>query len=220
MCGAPVQLDYQVGRGDRPLVLILPFIVTALVIELTPGPNMAWLALLSATNGRRAGLAALVGIAMGLSLVGLAAAYGLAELIAASPNVARFLRWAGVLYMLWLAWDAWPRDLSGAAQAVEAVGSDLIYFRRGFLLNLLNPKAGLVFVSVLPEFFDPTKAALAQGVVLTLIYVAIATAVHLAIVLLAGLGEQWLTSGERERRLRQVFAVLLVGIALWLGLRS
>jgi threonine/homoserine/homoserine lactone efflux protein len=201
-------------------VLIISFIITAFVIELTPGPNMAWLALLSATNGRRAGLAALVGIALGLSLIGLAAAYGLAELIAASPNVARFLRWAGVLYMLWLAWDAWPRDLSGAAPSFEAAGSDAIYFRRGFLLNLLNPKAGLVFVSVLPEFFDPAKAALAQGVVLTFIYVAIATTVHLAIVLLAGLGQQWLTLGDRERRLRQGFAMLLVGIALWLGLRN
>lgn len=201
-------------------VLILPFIVTALIIELTPGPNMAWLALLSATAGRRAGVAALVGIAFGLSLIGLAAVYGLAELIAASPGVAQFLRWAGVAYMLWLAWDAWPRHLNIATPAIEEFGSDLKHFRRGLLLNLLNPKAGLVFVSVLPEFFDPSKAAVGQGIVLTFVYVAIATIVHLAIILLAGYGQQWLLLGERERRLRQVFAVLLIAIALWLGLRS
>lgn len=201
-------------------MLILSFILTVLVIELTPGPNMAWLALLSATNGRRAGLAALFGIACGLSLIGFAASYGLAAYIAASPNVAQLLRWAGVFYMLWLACDAWPRREIIAAPAIAARGSDLIHFRRGFLLNLLNPKAGLVFVSVLPEFFDPSRGALAQSLLLTIIYVLIATLVHLAIVLLAGLGQQWLQTGARERLLRQIFALLLVGIALWFALRT
>jgi threonine/homoserine/homoserine lactone efflux protein len=207
-------------KGDSLLVLIIPFIVTVLVIELTPGPNMAWLALISATSGRRAGLAALIGIALGLSMIGLIAAYGLAELIAASPKVAQILRWTGVLYMLWLAWDAWPRRLSRVSATIEATPSDAKHFRRGLLINLLNPKAGFVFVGVLPEFIDPSKAAVAQSLLLTILYVAIATAVHLVIVMLAGLGQQWLGTSGRERRLRQVFALLLVGIAIWFGLRS
>jgi threonine/homoserine/homoserine lactone efflux protein len=202
------------------LVLIIPFIVTVLVIELTPGPNMAWLALISATNGRRAGLAALIGIALGLSMIGLIAAYGLAEIIATSPKVAQILRWAGVLYMLWLAWDAWPRHLSSVSATIEAPRSDAKHFRRGLLINLLNPKAGFVFVGVLPEFIDPSKAAVAQSLLLTTLYVAIATAVHLVIVLLAGFGQQWLGTSGRERSLRQVFALLLVGIAIWFGMRS
>jgi threonine/homoserine/homoserine lactone efflux protein len=202
------------------LVLIVPFIVTALVIELTPGPNMAWLALISATNGRRAGLAALTGIALGLSMIGFVAAYGLAELIAASPKTAQILRWAGVCYMLWLAWDAWPRRLSRVSNTIEVALSDAKHFRRGLLINLLNPKAGFVFVGVLPEFIDPAKAALTQSLLLTIIYVAIATAVHLVIVMLAGLSQQWLQTSGREHRLRQVFALFLVGIAIWFGLRN
>jgi threonine/homoserine/homoserine lactone efflux protein len=218
-CGLLVQLDYQGEKGDRASVLIFPFIITALVIELTPGPNMAWLALLSATKGRRAGFAAVAGIALGLFVIGLVAAYGLAELIAVSPKIAQILRLAGILYMLWLAWDAWPRNSRPVADDIVTPPFDTTHFRRGLLLNLLNPKAGLVFVSVLPEFVDPTKAALTQSLLLTTIYVAIATAVHLMIVMLAGLGERWFQSKERERRLRQAFAVLLVVIAIWLGLR-
>ena len=61
---------------------LLTFAVTCLVIELTPGPNMAYLAILSATKGRRAGFAATLGVALGLSIVGLAAALGLTALIA------------------------------------------------------------------------------------------------------------------------------------------
>jgi threonine/homoserine/homoserine lactone efflux protein len=207
-------------KGDSLSVLIIPFIATVLVIELTPGPNMAWLALISATNGRRAGFAALIGIALGLSMIGLIAAYGLAELIAASPKVAQILRWAGVLYMLWLAWDAWPHRFNRVSTTIEAALSDVKHFRRGLLINLLNPKAGFVFVGVLPEFIDPSKAAVTQSLFLTTLYVAIATAVHLVIVMLAGLGQQWLGTSGREQPLRQVFALLLVGIAIWFGLRS
>ena len=83
------------------------FAVTCLVIELTPGPNMAYLAILSATKGRRAGFAATLGVALGLSIVGLAAVLGLTALIANSRMLYEILRWGGVVYLLWLAYEGW-----------------------------------------------------------------------------------------------------------------
>lgn len=83
------------------------FAVTCLVIELTPGPNMAYLAILSATKGRRAGFAATLGVALGLSIVGLAAVLGFTALIANSRMLYVILRWGGVVYLLWLAYEGW-----------------------------------------------------------------------------------------------------------------
>lgn len=87
--------------------LLLGFAITALIIELTPGPNMAWLALLSATEGRKAGLAATAGIAVGLLLIAAVSALGLAALIDNHPAIYETLRWAGALFLLYLAWEGW-----------------------------------------------------------------------------------------------------------------
>src|SRR5262245_32737332 len=86
---------------------LLAFAGTCLVVELTPGPNMAYLAVLSADKGRRAGFAAVAGIAVGLLIVGVGAALGLAALVASSRWLYEILRWCGAFYLLWLAWDAW-----------------------------------------------------------------------------------------------------------------
>jgi len=97
------------------------FALTCLVIELTPGPNMAYLAVLSAGNGRRAGFAATMGIALGLLIVGIGAALGLAALISSSNLLYEALRLGGIVYLLWLAWDGW-RDAAETSPA-RTVGS-------------------------------------------------------------------------------------------------
>ena len=74
--------------------MLASYVMTVLVIELTPGPNMAYLAALTLAAGRKAGLAAVAGVALGLSLIGIAAAAGLATLIAASPMIWGALRWS------------------------------------------------------------------------------------------------------------------------------
>ena len=76
----------------------LSFLLTAILIELTPGPNMAWIALTGASVGKRAALAATAGIALGLAVVGMVAAFGLAELAQASPYLFALLRYACPLY--------------------------------------------------------------------------------------------------------------------------
>jgi hypothetical protein len=82
--------------GAISFEILLAFTATCLVIEVTPGPNMAYLAVLSASKGRRAGFAATLGIALGLLIVGLAAALGLTAIITNSRWVYEALRWGGV----------------------------------------------------------------------------------------------------------------------------
>lgn len=125
------------------LPTVLSFAFASLIIELTPGPNMTYLALVAASDGRRAGFATVAGVALGLATIGLAAAFGVAQLVSASPIAYEILRWAGVLFLLYLAWDGWRGE--GDVVAV-ASNSDGRYFRRGLITNLLNPKAAVFYV--------------------------------------------------------------------------
>lgn len=191
--------------------LTMQFLLVALLVELTPGPNMTYLALVSASEGRRAGFATVAGVALGLAIIGAAAALGVAELIQASDLLYEALRWAGVLFLLYLAWEGW----SSGADVVANAGERGRYFTRGLITNLLNPKAGIFYISVLPTFIDPRIPPGPQAAVLTAIYVAIATAIHLAIVLLAGSLEPLLNDPARERITRRVLSALLACVALW-----
>lgn len=194
---------------------LLTFAVTCLVIELTPGPNMGYLAVLSASAGRRAGLAATLGVALGLLVVGVAAALGLTALVANSRMLYQALRWGGVLYLFWLAWEGWRGEEEtspGKARAEE--GSK--YFMRGLVTNLLNPKAGVFYIAVLPTFLNETRPLVGQTVVLSMIYVAVATLVHSTIVLLADAARPWLDDERRSTVVRRALSILLAGIAIWL----
>lgn len=191
------------------------FLATALLIELTPGPNMAWLALTSASQGRRAGLAAVAGIALGLAVLGTVSALGLAELAAASPLIFNLLRYAGVVYLLWLAWQAWSGEGEVSPGTAKDKAQLSAWFRHGLLLNLLNPKAAVFFIAVLPTYITPDALVPPQTFALSASYVVIATAIHVSIVLLAAQAHDWLSSRARQRIIRRCFAALLAAIAIW-----
>jgi threonine/homoserine/homoserine lactone efflux protein len=186
-----------------------------LVIELTPGPNMAYLAVLSASVGRRAGFAATLGVGSGLMIVGLAAALGLAALIASVRLLYEALRWGGVFYLFWLAWEGWRGDENTSPGPAKVTPADSKYFLRGLVTNLLNPKAGIFYLAVLPTFADEAQPVLGQTVTLSAIYVAVATGVHSTVVLLADVARPWLDQ-ERGAIVRRVLSLLLVAIAIWL----
>jgi threonine/homoserine/homoserine lactone efflux protein len=173
---------------------------------------MTWLALLSAREGRRAGLLAVAGISLGLALLAVAAATGVAGLITAYPIISEGLRWAGVIFLLYLAFDTW-RDEPASA------GTEDIHrpFRRGFIVNLLNPKAATVFIVLIPAAAG-ADTGLLPIVMLSLVYLLIATVVHALIVIFAGAFRQALINPRRERSVRHIFALALVGVALWFAL--
>jgi threonine/homoserine/homoserine lactone efflux protein len=194
------------------------FALTSLLVELTPGPNMTYLALIAATEGRQRGFAAVAGVALGLAVMGLAAALGLAAVIAESPVVYQVLRWCGVGYLLWLAWEAWHGG--EAADGMAAPGASLgRYFRRGLVTNLLNPKAAVFFVAVLPGFLAASPG-LGDTLVLSAVYVAVATLVHGGIVGVAGAAADWLADTRRAERVRRFMALALVGVAVWMAAKT
>ena len=177
---------------------------------------MAYLAALSLSQGVRAGIAAVAGIALGLSVYGVAASLGLSAVIENSTFLYEALRWGGVAYLLWLAWDAWAAEREVAPEAVEGGISPWTAFQRGLITNLLNPKAAVFYVAVLPDFVQVGRGSVAaQTLMLSAIYVGIATAIHLIIVLLASRLQSAIATPEQRRTVRRVLAVLLAAIAVW-----
>nr|WP_287305565.1 LysE family transporter [Mesorhizobium sp.] len=107
--------------------------------------------------------------------------------------------------------------IAGKALDVPAAGASFLrHFRRGLITNLLNPKAAIFFVAVLPKFVDPTQRQESQLLLLVAIYVGIATAVHAAVVLLASLLQPMFTRPALRRGSSAVSALLLGGVAIWL----
>jgi threonine/homoserine/homoserine lactone efflux protein len=194
--------------------LILSFALAAFLIELTPGPNMSYLAIATLKHGRHAGFATIAGVALGLSVVGIIAAAGLSTIVSNSPMLYDGLRYIGLLFFLYLAFEAWRDPAPGAEQQT---GSG--HFMRGLMSNLLNPKAATFYLAVLPRFIDPTGNVFSQTLTLTAIYVAIATAIHIVIVMLAGALRPYI-DGKYERIARRTMAVLLVMVAVWFAMST
>jgi threonine/homoserine/homoserine lactone efflux protein len=189
----------------------IPFLVASLLIELTPGPNMTYLALVAAGEGRRAGFLTLLGISLGLSILGVIAAFGAAEIILSSTVVYEGLRWAGIAFLLYLAWEGWSKGTDVVSRPSEGATR---HFARGLIANLLNPKAGIFYLSILPTFIVPVNT-MQQAYIFTALYVLVATGVHFLIVILAGSFERFLKQPGRERIARRVLSVLLAAVALW-----
>lgn len=203
------------------LLTLLPFALASLIIEITPGPNMTYLIAMSLHRGRRIGLAAVAGIALGLAAVGIAAAFGLTAIISESRLLYEALRWAGVVYFIWLAVDMWR----GKEDAPSVVGDGHLRelrraFRRGFVTNLLNPKAAIFYMVALPTFVRPEGNVLGQTLILTAVYVAVATVVHSALALLAGASKSLLGGKTRQQKVRRSLAVALLFVAAWVAIST
>jgi len=196
--------------------ILPPFIIASILIELTPGPNMAYLAQVALDRGRLAGLAVVAGVALGLTIIGALAALGLGALIDSNEWVYQALRWAGAAYLLWLAWDAWQaasQEEAGMAPPSARIGT---LFSRGLIANLLNPKAAVFYVAMLPQFLRPELGSLGwQLGVLTAAYVIAATLIHALVVLLADAARRSLIDEARMLVVRRFLALSLVAVAVW-----
>jgi threonine/homoserine/homoserine lactone efflux protein len=136
-----------------PLTTILTFALASIVLIITPGPDMALQLSRSINYGRTHGLLTFVGTMLGLLVHSALVALGISILLVAAPPVFFALKIVGAVYLLWLAWQA-IRKGGGFRLAAAARQTPTLWqsFLSGVMIDLLNPKVVLFFVTFLPQF--------------------------------------------------------------------
>ena len=174
-----------------PLHSLLLFMAAGLALNITPGPDMLYVAARSTSEERAAGIVSSLGIATGTLFHITAVALGLSALLAAVPIAYTTVRIAGASYLVYLGVRALASRSANGPRSIERAPLGAI-FRQGMLTNMLNPKVALFFLAFLPQFVDPSRGSAAmQIVILGLIFDTSGTVVN-TIVALA-------TSGAADR---------------------
>jgi threonine/homoserine/homoserine lactone efflux protein len=202
---------------------LLGFALVALGLVLTPGPNMMYLVSRSICQGRKAGLISLGGVGLGFLIYMVAAAFGITALLFAVPFAYDVLRLAGAFYLLHLAWQALKPGGRSAFQVRDLpADSNRRLFAMGLLTNLLNPKAAMLYLSLLPQFITPARGSvLGQALVLGSLQIAISLSVNALIASAAGTIATFL--GSRPKWMvvqRWLMGTVLAGLGVRMALES
>lgn len=195
------------------------FMAAVAVLNATPGVDLLLTITRTLQGGPRAGVAAALGISAGCVVHALAAAFGLAALLALHPQAFALIQWIGAGYLLWLGLGqlrrAWRSSADGGAPAVGertmTFGAD---FRGGLLTNVLNPKVALFFLAFLPQFV-PSAAAhkTASFLLLGAVFVLQGTLFLLVTVALVARLRRWQTSTVARRVLGALSGLLFIALA-------
>ncbi|MEM8730161.1 MAG: LysE family translocator [Pseudomonadota bacterium] len=197
-----------------PTVLLV-FLPAALALNLMPGADMMFCAAQAMSQGQRAAWRASAGIALGGMLHGLAAGLGLAAIMAAQPLLFDVIRWVGVAYLLWLAWNALIADPAAPSDARRAPRP----FAEGLIVNLTNPKVILFVLAFMPQFIDPTQAILPQFLIFSALLVTGGFVINGLAGTLAG-GVRQVIKGRAARWPARISAVVFAALALRLILQE
>jgi threonine/homoserine/homoserine lactone efflux protein len=195
------------------------FALAVLLIELTPGPNMAWIVTLTVSEGRRAGLGAIAGIALGLAANAALSVVAASLILAQGSALTQAVSLLAAAMMGWLAWEAW-RDSGTASTALPPRSGGERHAFAGFLINLLNPKSALFLITVMPQFVPGGHPSVKQGLSLAAVSVTIATLVHLALVLGAGRARAALMAEARAKAVRRVLALAMLAVGVWFASKA
>lgn len=206
--------------GTHDLAL---FVAAGLLLNITPGPDMIYIASRTASQGLRAGVAAILGINAGCLVHTVAAAVGLSALLQASAEAFTIVKLVGAAYLFYVGVTMLLESRSGgnarAAAALPVAASKRIFWQ-GFLTNVLNPKVALFFLAFLPQFIaaDSTQKPLAF-LFLGCLFIFNATIVVLAFAWMVARARGRVSSGSRLALwLNRGCGALFVGVGINLAL--
>jgi threonine/homoserine/homoserine lactone efflux protein len=169
------------------LTTLLLFSAASILLAITPGPDMLYIATRSLSQGRSAGIVSALGVHTGVLVHTLAAAFGLSALIAASAMAFSVVKYAGAAYLVYLGIRTLLSRNDALELGVTKRGTLLDIYRQGVVTNVLNPKVILFFTAFLPQFVDPSRGSvMIQLLFLGVLLVIVTLPVDIAIGLLGG----------------------------------
>ena len=190
----------------------LIFLAVAVVVAITPGAGIFYVAARTLAGGRSEGLASSFGTGVGGMVHVIAGAVGVSALIMASANAFSLLKIAGAVYLIWLGLKTWRQAGIVAPVAVTTTGARFA-LREGIVVEALNPKTAAFFLAFIPQFVDPSANVTQQFVILGLISVALNTAADVVVTYWAAKARERLA--ERPSaiiRMRQTSGAVMCGL--------
>ena len=196
------------------------FLLASLVVVLVPGTGVVYTITTGLTLKWRASLAAATGCTLGIVPHILASILGLSAILNMSAQVFSLLKWAGSLYLLYLAWNMWREagTLEIHQKSTETSFTRIIF--KAIAINLLNPKLTIFFFAFLPLFISGHSASpTMEMILLSAVFMGITFIVFaLYGILASGISAYLANSSKAVKRLQRTFAVILAGFAVQLGL--
>ena len=163
---------------DPQTFLLFP--AAALLVAITPGPGIFYVAARTLAGGRSEGLASSFGTGVGGLVHVIAGAVGISALVMASAEAFTVLKIAGACYLIWLGFKTWREAGSVGSIGVKATGAGRA-FREGILVEALNPKTAAFFLAFIPQFVDPGANVARQFIILGIISVVLNTGVDVVV---------------------------------------
>lgn len=197
------------------------FLLASIALTLAPGPDNVFVVTQGLARGRRAAIVTALGMCSGISVHTLAASAGISALFYSSAVAFQAVKYAGAAYLLYLAYRAVrERGSLAAAVANDAGPGDLALFRRGFLMNVLNPKVALFFLAFLPQFTDPAAGGVGwQMTALGMLFMLQATVIFSAIGYFSGsIGQRLLGRPHLVRGFAWLAAAIFASLGVKLAL--
>lgn len=136
------------------MITVVYFLLASILLTLAPGPDNMYLLAKSLSDGARSGVCLTAGLCSGIFFHTMLVIVGVAALIQQSPMALIALKYIGAIYLLYLAWGAWKSSGDLKLNATEKTRSYIKLYRRGLIMNVLNPKVLLFFLAFFPQFVD------------------------------------------------------------------
>ncbi|MDC8830608.1 LysE family translocator [Alteromonas gilva] len=201
-------------------MISIEFLLTSLVVVLIPGTGVLYTVATGLFIGKRASLVAALGCTLGIIPALLASTLGLAALFHTSALVFQVVKYLGVAYLLYLAWQMWR---SSSALSVSTTGTRTRYTSialKGFLLNILNPKLSIFFLAFLPQFIPANTAnVLINMLLLGGTFMLMTLIVFVIYGVLSGSFSQFIVNSKKATvAMQKLFALSFAGLGLKLAL--
>jgi threonine/homoserine/homoserine lactone efflux protein len=206
---------------DYSIVHWSTFLIAAVLLNLSPGPDMAFILAQTARNGQRSGFAAMFGVWTGAFLHVLLAALGLSAILATSATAFTVVKWSGAAYLIWLGIQAYRSDGASYSPSTDIRQlSNLRIYRQGVLVAALNPKVAIFFLAFLPQFVvDGAGPVSAQLFLHGTLIIVVGVLIEPSLVILGSkltryLGQNSRVAAWMERGLGTLFIGLGIRLAL------